>query len=120
MSYSSELPMRQTSSSLRRTICGSFDKEFNKKFLGKRSFSIVAEKRRILKIVPISDIAQNKLSSDLNPKIRELEKLAKSAKKIKVDRKEKYNVIDHVSDLELYMAKKLMMKESAFKLQAHI
>jgi len=96
-----------------RTLCGPFDAEFRKKFVGREVSPFWAERQKVLKDPSKTDrLGVSKWASahNLLPQIREIEKIAKSNNKKKPLKLNKY--VDKVSELDLYIANKLMNKQS--------
>lgn len=113
------LTQRSEFSLSNHTLCGPFDEEFRKKFIGNRSLSLYSSRNKLTKL-PSSGLTSEKKSQstkNLLPKIREIEKIARSTgKKMK-----KINLyVDGVSDLELYFAKKLVSNQSTKEIIAQI
>lgn len=91
-----------------KNICGPFDLEFRKKFLGRQTHSNSSERLKLYKTPSLNSQRNAKgVSADGNilPKLKEIEKIAKTERR-KPPKINKY--LDGVSDLDVYIAKKLM------------
>ena len=88
-------------------MCGPFDAQFSRKFRGKKSHSLSILLLKLAKTPTLNILSTLKTSRSqpsILPKLKEIEKLAKADRR-KPQKVNKY--VDGVSDLELYIAKKL-------------
>lgn len=87
--------------------------------MGRETFYLEAEKRKILREPAVVAASLSKWNSAQNllPRIQEIEKIARGTKKRRSKAK---GYVDGVSDLELYIAKKLMNKQGTKEILARM